>query len=49
MSSLRQISENYLELANMLNDDEVDDDLIQALLDTLEATSGEFEIKAENY
>lgn len=49
MSSLRQISGNYLELANMLNDDEVDDDLIQALLDTLEATSGEFETKAENY
>ena len=49
MGNLRQISEEYLELSNMLLDDDIDDDLIQAIIDTLEAKSGEFELKAENY
>lgn len=49
MSSLRQISQEYLELSSMLLDDETDQELIQAIVDTLEAKSGEFELKAENY
>lgn len=49
MSSLRQISEEYLELNNMLLDDEIDEDIIQPILDSLETKSGEFELKAENY
>lgn len=49
MSSLRQISEEYLELNNMLLDDEIDENIIQPILDTLETKSEEFELKAENY
>lgn len=49
MSSLREISSNYLELSNMLLDDETEQELIQAIVGTLEAVNGEFELKAENY
>ncbi len=49
MSSLREISGNYLELSNMLLDDEIDQELIQAIVDTIQAVNGEFELKAENY
>lgn len=49
MSNLREISNNYLELSNMLLDDETEPDVIQAVVDTLEAVNGEFELKAENY
>lgn len=49
MSNLREISNNYLELSNMLLDDETEPDVIQAVVDTLEAIDGKFEAKAENY
>lgn len=49
MSGLRQITGNYLELSNMLLDDETSEDEIQAIVDTLKAVGDEFELKAENY
>lgn len=49
MSSLREISGNYLELSNMLLDDETDQKLIQAEMNTIELLDYEFELKAENY
>ena len=49
MSSLRQISDEYLELNNMILDDEIEEENINQIIDILEAKSGEFEIKAENY
>jgi hypothetical protein len=49
MSTLRELTENYQELLTMLEDEEVDNDTIQCLVDTIEAVEGEFELKAENY
>lgn len=49
MSSLREISEDFLELSSMILDDDVPEDVIQAITDTLEAKNEEFSLKAENY
>lgn len=46
MSSLYQLTGEYLELLQMLEDEEVDEQLI---IDTLEGLDGEIEIKADNY
>ena len=46
MSSLYKLTGDYLELEDMLLDDEVDE---QTVLDTLEGVKGEIEIKAEGY
>ena len=46
MSSLYELTGAYLELEDMLLDDEVDE---QTVLDTLEGVKGEIEIKAEGY
>lgn len=45
MSTLYEITGEFLEILNMLNDDEVDEQLI---LDTLEGVECEFESKADN-
>lgn len=45
MSTLYEITGEFLELLNMLNDDEVDEQLI---LDTIEGVECEFEEKADN-
>lgn len=46
MASLYQLTGDYLELLNMLEDEEIDE---QVILDTLEGLDGEIEIKADNY
>jgi hypothetical protein len=46
MSTLYELTGEYLALSDMLMDDEVDE---QTVLDTLEAIKGELEIKAEGY
>ena len=46
MSSLYKLTGDYLELEDMLLDDEVDE---QTVIDTLEGVKGEIEIKAEGY
>lgn len=46
MSSLYELTGAYLELEDMLLDDEVDE---QTVIDTLEGVKGEIEIKAEGY
>ena len=43
---LYSLTEEYLELLQMLEDEEVDEQLI---IDTLEGLDGEIEIKADNY
>lgn len=46
MSSLYRLTGDYLELLNMLEDDEIDE---QVIMDTLEGLDGEIEYKADNY
>lgn len=46
MSSIYELTGEYLELMNMLEDEEVDE---QTIIDTLEALDGEIENKADNY
>ena len=46
MSSLYELTGVYLELEDMLLDEEVDE---QTVLDTLEGVKGEIEVKAEGY
>lgn len=46
MSTLYELTGEYLALSDMLMDDEVDE---QTVLDTLEGVKGEIEIKAEGY
>lgn len=46
MSSLYQLTEEYLELLSMLEDEDIDE---QIILDTLEGMDGEIEYKADNY
>ena len=46
MSSLYQLTGEYLELLAMLEDEEIDEQLI---LDTLEGIDCEIEVKADNY
>jgi FtsZ-binding cell division protein ZapB len=46
MSSLYQLTGEYLELLNMLEDEEIDEHMI---MDTLEGLDGEIENKADNY
>ena len=46
MANLYEITQDYLQIAAMLEDAELDP---QALADTMEGIEGEFEIKAENY
>ena len=46
MSSLYELTGAYLELEDMLLDEEIDE---QTVLDTLEGVKGEIEIKAEGY
>lgn len=49
MSSLRQISEEFLELSSMILDNDTSEEMIQSIIDTLEAKNEEFSLKAENY
>lgn len=46
MSTLYELTGEYLALSDMLMDDEVDE---QTVIDTLEGVKGEIEIKAEGY
>lgn len=46
MSSLYKLTGEYLELLQMLEDEEIDEEII---IDTLEGLDGEIEIKADNY
>lgn len=46
MSTLYSLTEEYLELLNMLEDEEIDEDMIIA---TLEGIDCEIEVKADNY
>lgn len=46
MSNLYQLNQTWQELANMLYQDDVDE---QAILDTLESIEGDIEDKADNY
>ena len=46
MSSIYELTGEYLELMDMLEDEEVDE---QTIIDTLEALDGEIENKADNY
>lgn len=46
MSTLYELTEEYLILLDMMQDSEMDE---QVLKDTMEAISGEIEIKADNY
>ena len=46
MSSIYELTGEYLELMNMLEDEEIDE---QTIIDTLEALDGEIENKADNY
>ena len=46
MNSLYELNQAWQELANMLYQDDVDE---QAILDTLESIEGEIEDKADNY
>lgn len=46
MSSLYELTGEYLTLSDMLMDDEVDE---QTVIDTLEGVKGEIEVKAEGY
>lgn len=46
MASLYKLTGEYLELLNMLEDEEIDE---QMILDTLEGMDGEIENKADNY
>lgn len=46
MSTLYSLTEEYLELLNMLEDEEIDE---QMILDTIEGMDGEIEHKADNY
>ena len=46
MSRLYELKENYKQIANMLYQEEVDEECI---LDTLESIEGEIEDKADNY
>ena len=46
MSSIYEITQDYLQILSMLEDPELDS---QTLADTMEGIEGEFEIKAENY
>ena len=46
MSSIYELTQDYLQILSMLEDPELDP---QTLADTMEGIEGEFEIKAENY
>ena len=46
MSSIYELTGEYLELMDMLEDEEIDE---QTIIDTLEALDGEIENKADNY
>lgn len=46
MANLYELTGEYLELQEMLENEEYDDDIVK---DTLEGVEGEIEIKAENY
>ena len=46
MSRLYELKENYKQIANMLYEEEIDE---QCILDTLESIEGEIEEKADNY
>lgn len=46
MSNLYQLKENYRKIADMLYEEEIDE---QCILDTLESIEGEIEDKADNY
>lgn len=46
MSRLYELKENYKQIANMLYEEEIDE---QCILDTLESIEGEIEDKADNY
>ena len=46
MSSIYEITQDYLQILSMLEDPELNP---QTLADTMEGIEGEFEIKAENY
>ena len=46
MNSLYELNQAWQELANMLYQDDVDE---QCILDTLESIEGEIEDKADNY
>jgi len=46
MASLYKLTGEYLELLNMLEDEEIDE---QVILDTIEGLDGEIEVKADNY
>lgn len=46
MSSLYELTNDYMEVYNMLEDEEMDE---QCIIDTLEAIGGEIEVKADNY
>lgn len=46
MASIYEITNDYLQIATMMEDPELDP---QTLADTMEGIEGEFELKAENY
>lgn len=46
MSSLYELTGEYLEVFQMLEDDEIEE---QVIMDTLESLGGEIEVKADNY
>ena len=46
MSRLYELKENYKQIANMLYEEEIDE---QCILDTLESIEGDIEDKADNY